>query len=99
MKSKIKVQFDSAMFRGDKPEWWNMRIIIENPPYFPRIGDVFDCEWEEYITDHTVLKMLKEFDEDDCWIVSFVFSKYSKKEFMYEVVLMEAVDYEKSLKK
>ena len=96
MKSIMEIQFDYPLFRGAKAIDDKLRVIIKNPPYFPRTGDIFDCKWDDYISDRTILKKLEEFNDDDCWVVSFYFVEYSKKLCKYSVVLEDAVSYEKS---
>lgn len=99
MKSIIEIQFDSSLFYGENKAERELRVIIKNPPYFPKEGDIFGCKWDDYISDRTILKKLEEFEEDDVWVVSHYFIDYSKRVCKYTVVLIDALSYETSQKK
>ena len=77
MKTILKVEFDYARLKG---------FTIENPGHLPVNGEIFTCQWEDFIKDSAMVKLIDEIEEDECFMVERNFSKYSKDESMCFIV-------------
>ena len=88
MKRVLKVQFNNAEL-GE--------FCIENPGYYPRHGEIFNCNWSDFIDDKERIKKLKEMEETDCWMVERFACSYSKEEVVCQIVLYPSADFEKEV--
>jgi hypothetical protein len=87
MKTILKIEFDYAKFDG---------FVIENPGHLPVNGEIFTCQWGDFIKDTAMVQLLEETEEEECFMVERNFSKYSKDESMCFIVLHLSKDYKKN---
>ncbi|MBR8536738.1 hypothetical protein KDU71_14270 [Carboxylicivirga sediminis] len=86
MKTILKVEIDYPGLKG---------FTIENPGHLPINGEIFTCQWEDFIVDSAMVKLIDEIEEDEYFRVERNFSKYSKDESMCFIVLHTSKDYKK----
>jgi len=84
MKVILKVNFDSIS---------NAEFYIENPPVIPVEGDSVSFEWKDFISDKKEIKKLENYDKNHIWMVNVLFKRYSKKQALVQIVLMEEGEY------
>lgn len=78
MKTILRVTFDYGSFKG---------FSIDNPGHIPSHGEIFSCEWEDFIEDRGQIQEIEELEEDDCWMVERFSSKFSKEENVCHIIL------------
>ncbi|WP_075604073.1 hypothetical protein [Saccharicrinis aurantiacus] len=84
MKKSLVVAFDYGHFRN---------IRIEDPAVFPTHGEIFSCDWEDYIEDEDDLKRMREIEEGECWMVERLSIHYSKEKVEALIVLHLSNDF------
>ncbi len=86
MESRIEVHFSN--FSSDH------EFRIENPSMLPCEGEIFSCEWSDYIADDKLVKELKEFEENSIFIVNILHREYKKARATLHIVLYNEEHYE-----
>jgi hypothetical protein len=86
MKTILKVEIDYPGLKG---------FTIENPGHLPINGEIFTCQWEDFIEDSTIVQQLDKIEEYECFMVERNFSRYAKDESMCFIVLHLSKDYKK----
>jgi hypothetical protein len=66
---------------------------IENPSVIPNEGEVFDCNWQDYISDEKALLALEEYSETGIWMTNIVSVYFSKEKTVVHISLMEEEHY------
>jgi hypothetical protein len=70
----------------------NTSFQIINPLVLPVEGDVFDCEWKDFIEDTSIVQTLE--DNADCiWIVNVISKHYYKDKVIITITLVESSNY------
>ncbi len=70
----------------------NTSFQIINPLVLPVEGDVFDCEWKDFIEDTSIVQTLE--DNADCiWIVNVISKHYYKDKVILTITLVESSNY------